>query len=256
MRARTMTAVLFLVTLVPNVGNAQVYAFATPPPQVTASTARWQLQSVPIEFEGIVYQPTAFVRPFDRNVMTQVGLFDGVPLYADATLEPFSVVFVPVARGMRQYERERVGALAGTTGSRTPAAPVQPQSTIGAPEATVGVATPAVAGTAGMTIAAARTLPPSARTLPPSHAAAAATPTGRAAVETAVSPGAGNGVWIRYDATTWYSNGEAVPFTPERFTRIGSYRQFPVYRERRGDNARVIWVAVVQDGPVAPYAKR
>ena len=249
MRARTVTAVLFLVTLVPNVGNAQVYAFATPPPQVTASTAWWQLQSVPIEFEGIVYQPTAFVRPFDRNVMTQVGLFEGVPVYADATLEPFSVVFVPVARGMRQYERERVGALAGTTGSRTPAAPVQPQSAIGAAGPTVGVATPEVAGTTGMPISA-------ARTLPPSHAAAAATPTDRAAVETAVPPRSADGVWIRYDATTWYSSGEAVPFTPERFTRIGSYRGFAVYREGRGDNAQVIWVAVVQDGPVAPYAKR
>ena len=48
------------------------------------------------------------------------------PTKADTTLEPFSIVLVPISRGLMQpYERLRRGHLAGTTGSRPPALPVQ-----------------------------------------------------------------------------------------------------------------------------------
>ena len=51
---------------------------------------------------------------FDPNVMMQVGAYKGVPLYIDATLEPFSHVLVPVAGGlMRRYERLRAPFHAG-----------------------------------------------------------------------------------------------------------------------------------------------
>src|SRR5262249_1159681 len=133
MRARWVVAVLFLATVMPNVGKAQVFQFATPPPQVNASAAWWQIESVPIQFNGVVYIPRGLVRPFDGNVMTQVGTFDRVPVYADATLEPFSMLFVPVARGMRTYERQRSGDLAGTTGSQAPSMPVQPTSALTPP---------------------------------------------------------------------------------------------------------------------------
>ena len=204
MRVRWAAALLFVTTLMPIVGNAQVYRFATPPPQVTAAAAPWQIASQPIFVDGLVYVPTALLRQFDGNVMTQVGVFDGVPLYADATLEPFSVVYVPVARGMRTYERRRAGEIAGTTGSRTP------------------------------------TLPRPMRTR----------------VESLPEPRATDGVWIRYDGAKWYSNGAAAPYSPDRFVRIGTYHGFPVYRERTGRGSRDIWVSVVQDGPVAPYARR
>ena len=219
MRTRWAVAVLFVVASLPNVGNAQVYQFATPPPTANASAAWWQVESAPIQVNGIVYVPTAFVRPFDGNVMTQVGRFDHVPVYADATLEPFSVLYVPVARGMRTYERQRTGKIAGTTGSRTPALPVAPVTAVVAPA-------------------------PSVPAKPE-----------RTRVETVPMPRATDGVWIRYDGAKWYSDGEAAPYTPERFTQIGSYHGFPVYRERRS-SATDIWVSVVQDGPVAPYAKR
>jgi|SRR5581483_1420776 len=232
MAARWAAAVLFVTTLMPFVGNAQVYRVATPAPQVTAAAAPWQIESAPILFNGIVYYPTALVRQFDGNVMTQVGVFDRVPVYADATLEPFSVLYVPVARGMRTYERRRAGDVAGTTGSQAPTLPVDP----------VSRSEDRALGTTGAVTV---TTPSTTNSPAPI----------RTRVESLPQPRATDGVWIRYDGARWYSDGEAAPYTPDRFTQIGSYHGFPVYRER-GGQSRDIWVAVVQDGPVAPYARR
>jgi hypothetical protein len=242
MRGRWVVAVLIVVTLLPKSGRAQVYQFATPAPQVTATASPWQIDNQPISVQGIVYYPTAFVRPFDGNVMTQVGYFDRVPIYADKTLEPFSIVYVPVARGMRSYERARVGEMAGTTGSQAPTLPVQPVSAVATEQPVAGGC---VVGTRGAAVPTAtdRALPVTVMPRP------AATH-----VETVPRPRATDGVWIRYDGAKWYSDGAAVPFTSDRFTKVGTYRGFPVYRER--GNAHEIWVTVVQDGPVAPYVKR
>ena len=240
MRVRTAGVVLFVAMAMPKVGMAQVYGFRTQPPQVTAASAPWQIGSEPIVLDGLVYQPTAFARPFDGGVMMQIGVYDNVPIYADATLEPFSVVYVPVARGaMRQYERVREGAIAGTQGSRAPAFPVQPVS--GLPAATTGTlsggSTPLVSSTASA----------------PGTVVTVITPTH---VESIPRPRSTDGVWIRYEGSKWYSHGEAALYSPERFVRIGTYRGFPVYRERRDGRKDEIWVAVVEDGPVAPYSKR
>jgi hypothetical protein len=63
--------------------------------------------------------------------MSQVGVYRHVPVYADVTLEPHSVVYLPIGRqSMRGYERRREGELAGTTGSRMPAFPVEVASSI------------------------------------------------------------------------------------------------------------------------------
>ncbi len=235
MRLPWPAAVLFVTTLLPIVGNAQVYRFATPPPQTTAAAAPWQIASQPITINGIVYVPTALVRQFDGNVMTEVGVFDGVPVYADVTLEPFSVVYVPVAHGMRTYERPRAGDIAGTTGSQAPMLPVSPVLAP-AEERPVGTG-----GTVTMATAAAPDIP--SRSM-------------RTRVESVPQPRATDGVWIQYDGAKWYSDGAAAPYSPERFVQIGSYHGFPVYRERGARRPHDIWVTVVQDGPVAPYAQR
>ena len=57
------------------------------------------------------------------------------------------------------------------------------------------------------------------------------------------------------ECAKWYSNGDAVAYSPNRFAQIGDYRGFPVYREK-DDQKDAIWVAIVQDGPLAPYSKR
>ena len=253
MRSGWVVVVLFVATLIPTVGMAQVYQFATPPPQVTAASAEWQINGVPIQVDGVVYQPTALVRPFDRNVMTQVGVFDGVPVYADATLEPYSILYVPVARGMRTYERIRSGNLADTTGSRTPSFPVEPDSALRPQprvENTAGVLTngePVAVGTSGSSVerGPARSVTPNVparRVVGP--------------IESLPLPRTTDGVWIRYDGAKWYSDGEATSYSAERFTQIGTYAGFPVYRERNGNASRHIWVAAVKDGPLTPYVRR
>jgi hypothetical protein len=129
MRAFVRGFFISVAVLFPISGNAQVYQFRSPAPEVTAAGAVWQVNSVPIVVDGLIYYPTRAFRMFDGQVMAQIGLFEGVPVYADATIEPGSIVYVPIGRDrMREYERRRDRELAGTTGSRAPSFPVESPS--------------------------------------------------------------------------------------------------------------------------------
>jgi len=129
MRPFVLALFLSVAVLFPKTGKAQVYQFRTAPPEVTAAAADWQVNSEPVMVGGLVYYPTRGFRFFDGQVMAQIGIFERVPVYADTTLEPFSVLYVPVSRDrMREYERRRVRELAGTTGSRVPSFPVESAS--------------------------------------------------------------------------------------------------------------------------------
>lgn len=239
MRAVVLQFLLFVALLLPKVGNAQVYQFRTPNPQVTAANAAWQINGETIVFQGLVYHPTRESRLFDGQVMAQIGTYLGVPIYADTTLEPFSVVYVPVGRdAMRAYERLRDRDLAGTTGSRVPSFPVENPAAPTREERMVGTGgtiVPAPAGTQSV--------------VPPPS------PPRRTIVESIPAPRTTNGIWLEFDGARWYSNGTAVPYAADRFTQIGEYRGFPVYRDKNGRRDQ-IWVTVVKDGPLAPYARR
>src|SRR3954451_3963983 len=126
MRASTLAGAVLVALLLPKNSNAQAYAYGTRAPDVTAATAAWQAADAPIIVDGLIFFPTRGFRFFDAGVMTQSGVYEGVPVYADVTIEPYSIVYIPISRTMmRVYERRRDGALAGTTGSRTPSFPVQ-----------------------------------------------------------------------------------------------------------------------------------
>lgn len=252
MRAWVPSLVLTVAVVFPKMGNAQVYQFRTPAPEVTAASAAWQVNSNPIVVESTIYYPTREYRLFDGQVMAQIGLYQSVPIYADTTLEPWSIVYVPVGSNrMRAYERLRDRELAGTTGSRAPWFAVKPSSA-GTPVTQATTPTPPseerIVGTAG--------------TIVPSAVGAMATPRvpdrlrpTRATLESIPRPRGTNGVWLEFKGARWYSSGAAVPFIPQRFIPIGEHRGFPVYREKSDDRDR-IWVLVVQDGPLAPYEKR
>ena len=106
MRALPAGLCLFAVVALPTVGRAQVGSFETPPPRVTAAGAAWQIQGEALIFAGSLYYPTGPNVFFDRAVMVRTGVYQGVPLYADATLEPYSIVYVPIGgMTMRPYER-------------------------------------------------------------------------------------------------------------------------------------------------------
>ncbi len=147
MRAVMSAALLFVVLGVPEVSSAQVYRNETPPPLVNAAGATWQLNGEPIFHEGNFYYPAGATVFFDGKVMVRTGVYAGVPVYADVTLEPYSMVYVPIGGlVMRPYERRREGELAGTVGSRTPSFPIQRDVELSASSGTVGLITPAVTG--------------------------------------------------------------------------------------------------------------
>jgi len=258
MRTFVASLVLLVAVLLPKVGNAQVYDSRTLPPDVSAADASWQVNSQPIVVEALIFYPTREYRQFDGQVMAQIGVYQGVPIFADTTLEPWSLVYVPVGRErLRAYERPRTRELAGTSGSRS-ASFVTPPSSAGNP-ATYTTATPPApgppvvedrpVGTAGALVPRPAGMNREVADIPQRARAT------RTRLETIPRPSTANGVWLEFGGNRWYSAGSAVPFMPDRFTPVGQYRGFTVYRSTTGDRDR-IWVSVVPDGPVAPYEKR
>jgi hypothetical protein len=271
MRAFVFGLFLTMAVLLPKTGNAQVYQFRTPSPVITAAAADWQVNSDPIVVNGLLYYATRGFRFFDGQVMMQVGVVDRVPVYGDSTLEPYSVVYVPVGRDrMREYERRRDGELAGTTGSRAPSFPVQSPSVQALRETM-----PMSVGTSGIiepaprlaVIAPSNPAPPATEAGTPgavepstvSSVGTAGRPdrglTRRTLVETVPRPSGANGVWLEYNGVRYYLDGPATSFSPDRFVPVGDYRGFPVYRDKTAEKD-AIWVSVVKDGPLAPYVKR
>src|SRR5258708_37135040 len=105
MRAFSLGLLLTMVVLFPKVSNAQAYAFGTPMPDVTAGAADWQANGEPIVVNGLVYFPTRAFRLFDPGVMQQTGAYERLPVYSDVTLEPYSVISLPITpSNMLVYE--------------------------------------------------------------------------------------------------------------------------------------------------------
>ncbi len=227
-------------------------------------------QRQPIVHAGSFYYPAGATVFFNGRVMTRTGSYEGVPVYSDVTLEPFSIVYVPIGGGrMRPYERRRDGELTGTVGSRTPSFPIGrdvelsagadqswppsgyvvgtmarvdrdyvlvPRATIGQRRSQPAAEEPFVATGAVMVS------PPE---LEASLAQALALPQ-RSSIE---------GVWIEFASARWFSAGRAIEYDATRFERAGEYRGFPVYRDRGGPDTR-IYVTVTPDGPLALYDRR
>jgi hypothetical protein len=238
---------------------AQIQSRPTDAPIVTADNESWYVNREAIQFAGDLYFPAGATVFFNGNTMVRSGHYNGVPLYSDTTVEPYSLVYVPVARGLMQpYERPRQGSLAGTTASRTPsfpvratassaplpqagAAPTAPPVTIGAiaaytPEAAVGTSgttVPSPVGTSGLVATAPRPVP--------NHVTV--TSIGR--------PTSNDGIWIRYLGEKWVSAGSAVALTPDGFRIVGNYDGFPVFA--RNDTSEQVIYVPTRAGIAAPY---
>lgn len=248
MRAAVMSCFLSIVLLVPNVGTAQVYSRPADPPAINAAGAAWYVNGEPIFYGGTLYYPTGPSIFFNGNVMVASGSYRGIPLYADSTIEPWSLVYVPVGGSMmRPYERLRVGELASTTGSRTPSFPVQGPRDLPPSIADIGLTPDGIqqTGTGGATV---NRTPPS----DPTYTGLRPKPKTMEAI-----PGAARneGFWINFNEARWYYQGPLVRFDADRFEPFGSYRGFTVYKDRKGSDG-VIFVTAVKDGPLVPYAKR
>lgn len=267
MRTSVLPAVLALVLVAPLSSEAQVYRHDTEPPSVTAAGAAWQAAGEPVFHAGSFYYPAGATVFFDGRVMVRTGSYEGVPLYSDVTLEPFSIVYVPVSGTlMRPYERKRDGELAGTVGSRTPSFPVGRDGESTAGWRSYDSMYPHVAGVSpaprqrGNRAAAADTV---ARLEVPFEAVGTVMIAPRAMRPNAQNYGNGilstsgsdNGLWISFQDARWFAAGPAVPFDAARFESAGTSNGFPVFRER-GSSADRIFVTIVRNGPIAPFERR
>lgn len=252
LKAAALAAFFMAALLAPIVGKAQVFQFKTPEPEVTAASADWQVNSEPIIVGGLIFSPARETRFFDGEIMAQVGAYRGVPVYADVTELPWGTVYVPVGRNlMRAYVRTGEAGT-GLTGTGMPSGgipsgvgtsgtlltPMSSTAPIPTPEPEVSLS----GGDLSVNIP-----PLTALTRP-------------ARVESIPHPKGINGVWVEYEGARWYSDGPAVALATGRFSRIGEYQGFPVYRAQ-GGGGNEIWIAVVNsenatDVPVAPFAKR
>ncbi len=266
MRAILVTS---LLTLLAVPAAAQMISRPTDAPQVSAAGESWYQLREPIQYAGELYYPAGAPVFFNGNSMVRTGHYNGVPLYADATRDPYSVVLVPIGGGQLQpYERRRRGDLAGTTGTTLPSFPIAllPEGPIvpmaaGAPTnlpLSVGAintftpeVTPPVVYLPAVATAAAPACSCEAAAVP-AVAVAPPLPPDRVAVLSARRPDNNDGVWIRFDNATWVSTGVAEPRTTA-FTQVGEHAGFAVFRKQDGGD--VIYLQS-REGVLAPYRRK
>lgn len=224
MRVCLLSLVLAIALMPAQTVSSQGMQLKTPNPDATAFDADWQVNNEPIVASGLTYYPTRETRMFDGQVMTQVDVYKGVPVYADMSIAPFTLVYVPLTPSrMRTYERPADGDRRVITG-RGQVDPT-PVATTGSAEAAPLIIVPPIVPR----------------------------PAGR--VETLRRPRGTAGVWVEFDGVRWFHDGSAQSFRPDRFARAGDYHGFTVYREQ-GTGADRIWIATVPGGPLTPYKRR
>jgi len=218
----------------------QVIIQQTPSPTVTAENTSWYLDGQPISYAGNLYYPAGPQVFFNPNEMVRSGFFEGIPLYTRTTIEPYSIVYVPLAGGrMQPYERPRTGELTGTAGS-TPTLLPTPRSTVPpaglAPQAAIAPAStttsidvqlPRPMVTPPMATAAVPPAPPQAvgtsgATVPrrPTHVSIGGKPQGA------------NAMFIEFEGRRWYPAGPARTIDLSGRVRVGAYFDFDVFAVR------------------------
>ena len=241
---RGLFLALLLIAATP--AFAQVNSRPTDPPIVTAENESWYRQAEPLQFAGDLYYPAGARVFFNGNTMVRTGHYNGVPLYADTTIEPYSIVFVPISRGVMQpYERPRRGDLAGTTGSRAPSFPVGHDY-----EGSTILAAPVSPTNLPLPIGAIGAYTPGAGGAPPAGAAGAAAADAQPGVPV-LKPENNDGIWVMFGGFKWIASGRAVPLRAADFQLVGDYAGFPVFA-RQGVKENVIYIPS-RAGLLAPY---
>ena len=264
--ARLFAGVVVLAATVWSSASAQVNIEPTPQPIVTAQNEPWYRSGEPIMFAGNLYYPAGAAIHFLANEMVRSALYQGVPLYSRTTIEPYSVVFVPIAGGMMQpYERRRTGELAGTSGSSVAALPVDISSAArSAAPIHQAAAPPVLASLPGDEFPApppqiAANRPPSteeeARVALPAVGTSGRVVSSQRTVSPRNRRGATNGIFVEFDNRRWFSSGPPVSLDSRLLTRIGEFHGFPVYAARNADATISLPVAQGMDA-LAPYSRR
>ena len=226
-----MSAVFVALTVV----AAAQSAVPSTAPTVTAENEPWFLNGEPVSFGGNLYFPSGAQIYFNANEMIRSGFHFGVPLYTRTTLEPYSVVYVPLANGrMQPYERPRTGELTGTAGS-TPVTLPTPGSTVPPGGLAPQAAGPPAATTQMTPVQMPRpmvvTPPASAPVAPdePRVGTSGRTPARPTRVQIGGRPQGANAMFIEYRGVRWFPSGGPVPIDPSALVRLEDYRGFAVW---------------------------
>ena len=216
----------------------------TRPPTVTAENGtvvsdRASRSSLP----GTAISRRARRFTFCANEMVRSGLFRGIPLYTRTTIEPYSLVFVPIGGGMMQpYERRRDGDLAGTTGSSVPSLPVDISPASAARrvpsrqprrrrlDAARRRVRPPESNCIGRRTGVDRDRAPAQRRPQSRRCAAARVGPSPRARRASCAP---NGIFVEFDNERWYSSGPPRRSTRRSLARVGELHGFPVYTDAR-----------------------
>jgi len=271
--ARLFTRCVFpaiVVLTVPAGASAQMTLRPTPPPIVTAENETWYRTGEPLTYAGNLYYPAGPAIHFLADEMVRSGFYQGVPLYTRTTIEPYSVVFVPLGGGLMQpYERRRAGELAGTSGSTVPSLPIEIPSAVAAAGPIQAPAPPMLTSSPLPDESTTLPTPPEPRSVesravtpspqPASHARSVSVgTTGRVTHSRPAAsrvPRASNGIFVEYDRARWFSSGPPQSLDLRTLDRIGEWHGFPVYAAKGVDNTIYIPVAQGLDA-LAPYSKR
>ena len=261
-----MPVFLLVALLVSTAAFAQVQSRPTDPPLVSAAGESWYQLREPMVLGNDVYYHAGATVFFNGNVMVRTGHYNGVPLYADATMEPYSVLYVPIGRGqMQPYERKRRGPLAGMAGSRLSGFPLRlfgdpdtgPVVTATAPTQLPVTAGAIVSYTPEMISFIPATLPIQLVAAPAIvETAVDLAPAPVFVAKVILSPTRAennDGVWLRFENARWVSSGRAEPRTGV-FTQVGTYEGFPVLRRPGGALDQIFLPS--RDGLVAPYRRK
>jgi hypothetical protein len=238
--ARVVIAALMAVTA----ARAQVNIRPTPPPTVNAENESWYQRGEPIMFAGNLYYPAGAAVHFNAGEMVRSGSYQGVPLYSRTTIEPYSVVFVPIDGGrLRAYERPRTGELAGTSGSSVAVLPVGISSASTSPAAIQAPAPP-------MVVSRPIVFDDADRSSQQQVDFAAKSPAVPLQIGTSgriespqpplpVRPGAANAMFVEFRNSRWFISGPPVAVNSRALTRVGEYHGLPVYAARNSSNATI-----------------
>ncbi len=234
--------------------SAQIQSRPTDPPLVTAATESWYLLREPVQFAGELYAPAGPPVFFNGNTMVRSGHYNGVPLYTDTTIEPFSVVLVPISRGLLQPYTLMPPTQAVLL--MAPVAPTAPPLSPGAisvytPETSIYI--PETAGTVGVgapLVATRDARGPEAEIIGTSSIAAPGRQTA-VPIVTMRRPENNDGVWIMFGGEKFVSAGAAIPLGSADFVQVGEYAGFPVFA--RSDFTQDVIYLPSRDDLIAPY---
>ena len=260
--ARAALTVCFLSLLV-EPGFNQVVMQPTPLPTVSAENEHWYLNGDPIAYAGNLYYPAGVQIFFNPSEMVRSGFYQGIPLYTRTTIEPYSIVYVPLAGGrMQPYERPRSGELTGTAGS-TPTSVPTPRDTVAPAGLALQAAGPPTQTTTVIPVQVPRpeVAPPPPGAVPLRQAPLPAGTSGRISAarpptHTSIGgkPRGTNSIFLEFQNERWYPIGPAQAIDMSRLVQVGEVNGFRVFAGQSGSD--VVYVPVTRGGSLAvAYSK-